>query len=130
MSVTGIAQVIVGFEALIQPRMVNRIKYDEDTGHPYQKVEVSHHSAYCEGIEVANTAANPKAFYDGEKIEGLYIFQNSPFNKTRMWIGVDIATVADQPGVVDFGRVVPRVVADFAKKHGLTPKQFLILSVD
>lgn len=122
------ACVVCGFKLDIEFVEVEKTRYDPDTGKPHAVKEHSHCIATIDGKLVIDERTNPDAIFDG--LDGLSV-------KTSGYSGVDdsdsylchvTAGVSDESCVKKINFVIPAAVKVFARKHGVVPGWFLIMS--
>ena len=125
MSISYDAKVIVGFALDIVDVEVPKTKYDPDTGDPYQTTEFSHECATVGGVEVIPN------FGHEETYEGMEIIE-SGYTDGQLFLGVVMARVSERESFTalvdeDFIKRT-RVAREFAAKHGLKERMFLVMS--
>jgi len=127
MSVTYRATVVAGFELTRRTVMVDRTKYNTNTGEPYTAQEESHEEAIVDSVVVA-TDQEREGFFQGEMIDGLEIHESGYEEGTQI-LGAVLASCSENThDCTDFETEIPEKVMKFAAEHGVTPKLFLLQS--
>jgi hypothetical protein len=103
-------------------------KYNENTGKPYKVKVPSHDVALVNGIVVLNEKDKPGATDVGAVTDGLEVVESGFENGVRI-LGAILALAGEyRSDWSRFDAIVPTQVKTFAKKHGLTPKFYLVQS--
>ena len=131
MSTTYYSKMIYGFKFLVADIKKTVKKYDEDTGKAYDKSIFSHKAGFIESVTepIATTESNPDCFCTGEKINSLEIFQSGYLD--QMFLGLSLASVVASYQESYYQEIITKdisIVNEFAKKHNIVAKQFLIMS--
>lgn len=134
MSIHYSASLVWGFEISFSPRMVKKIKYDEDTGAKYIKSIQEGELAIIQDKIVA-TQCDPEEEYlraddDIWGPTGMEI-HSVGYDSNQYVLGTEIATVDDDYGeaLVELSNPIrcPKKVNTFGAKHDVVPKLYLII---
>jgi hypothetical protein len=128
MSILYSAYVVCGFKLDILVVNTEQTKYNGDTGQPYKVKVPSHVLACVDGRPVIDSRDNPDTLCCGETFEGMEIIESGYECGTKV-LGAVLACASEYKGDLhEVSVTVPDAVSQFAQRHGLTVKWFLIQS--
>lgn len=135
MSYNVSAGLVVGWEVEFEVSVEQQMKFDEDTGEPYNKVtETDMRIPTIGGKRFPEFECHCDYTGGGEKIQYLKIHQSGSFGEGRKILGVELggvsATYSNSVSLRSWESIqIPENIISFQHEHGLgKPKIFLYAS--